>query len=289
MSDEKKQILAALLNAQKEIKQPPKDSKNPHYQSRYADIAAVLDAVRGPLINHGLIMMLDLKTAALASKGGGSETSAATPEDFRPMLGMTLYHTSGESLDFGPLEIPAKDRDDPQKLRAGVTYMRRTLIETVMGLAAEDDDGNRASEPPPKKAPPKVVPQGQKCGQAQDEPDVGDIAGPKKTGLSVADVESYANAISAAVTLNDLKKIGKGIASSGASPNQTTALRSMYKAREAELKEVAMPQAKFDALMDSAMNAKGEDAVKCIRASLATEKMNGFQREQIEKWLNKAK
>lgn len=47
-------IFDALALAQRAIKNPPLDGKNPHFKSRYATLGRCLEAVRGPLAEQGV-------------------------------------------------------------------------------------------------------------------------------------------------------------------------------------------------------------------------------------------
>ena len=50
-------IAEALSAAQAELTDPPKDSVNPHFKSRYADLATVLKTVRPVLARHGIALV----------------------------------------------------------------------------------------------------------------------------------------------------------------------------------------------------------------------------------------
>lgn len=59
-------------------------------------------------------------------------------------LQTTILHQSGEKVS-GSIEIVSKDSLDPQKVGAGVTYMRRYMLTCMFGLEEDDDDGNTAA------------------------------------------------------------------------------------------------------------------------------------------------
>ena len=59
-SDSIKQIAEALVSAQKEIKFAVKDSTNPHFKSKYANINSVIDAVKKPLNDNGIAILQSL-------------------------------------------------------------------------------------------------------------------------------------------------------------------------------------------------------------------------------------
>ena len=102
-----------------------KASTNTHFGSRYADLAAVLDAVRAPLAKHGLVLMQHIRDDVLVT---------------------IVAHSSGESVELAPVRIaPAKA--DMQAYGSAITYARRYSLQTALAVPAEDDDGNAASEP----------------------------------------------------------------------------------------------------------------------------------------------
>lgn len=127
-SAEIKDVVSALANAQGEIENAQKDSENPHFKSKYADLASVWKACRTQLSKNGL-------------------TIAQQPifiDNYGLVMVTTLYHTSGQWLrSFLPVD-PAKK--DPQGLGSAITYMRRYALAAMVGVAPDDDDdGNAAS------------------------------------------------------------------------------------------------------------------------------------------------
>jgi hypothetical protein len=139
-------IFGALLKAQGELKNPPKDSVNPHYKSRYADLATVREAVLPAFLRHGLAVV---------------QCPCELGAD--PALTTLLIHESGEWVETTIRLRPAKA--DPQGVGSALTYARRYALQSVAGVAAEDDDdGNAASrpakkpDPPPRAAPARLVP-----------------------------------------------------------------------------------------------------------------------------------
>ena len=128
-SESIKELATALAKAQAEIKGAIKDSENPFYKSKYADLSAVWDACRGPLSANGLSVV----------QGG-------TVLDGNAYLETLLVHSSGEWLSAIQPMHPAKD--DPQGWVACTTYMRRAGLAAIAGVSPEDDDGNEASGKP---------------------------------------------------------------------------------------------------------------------------------------------
>jgi hypothetical protein len=67
-SPEIHEIANALSLAQGDIKPASKDSTNPHFRSKYADMASVIEAVREPLAKHGLSVVQEMRSALSPSR-----------------------------------------------------------------------------------------------------------------------------------------------------------------------------------------------------------------------------
>lgn len=116
-------LASALSKAQAQIMKATKDSNNPFFKSKYADLTAVWDAVREPLTINGLAV-----------------TQFPLAED---ALVTMLLHSSGQWMRSTYKMRPVKD--DPQGRGSCLTYMRRYALMAVTGVCPEDDDGNAAS------------------------------------------------------------------------------------------------------------------------------------------------
>src|SRR5690349_8508918 len=92
-SQEIKQISAALVKAQQKIKFALKENVNPHFRSKYADLGSVIDAVKLPLLEHGITFLQPI---------GFSETGVSVET--------VLLHTSGEWIS-ETLTIPVSKQD----------------------------------------------------------------------------------------------------------------------------------------------------------------------------------
>lgn len=126
-----KNLLGALLNAQQEFPVLVKDATNPAYRSRYATLSAVQEAAFPALHKHGLVVLQSARTEV-------------TEVGLLVYVGATLFHVeSGESL-VQELGL-SPTRTDPQGIGSAITYGRRYVLMTLLGLAADDDDGNGAS------------------------------------------------------------------------------------------------------------------------------------------------
>jgi hypothetical protein len=129
-----KQIATALVKAQKAFGPALKTATNPHFKSRYADLAACVEAVMDGLNNNGIALVQQLTE---------SETGVIVETVF--------IHESGEMLNCGKLHVPAV-KHDPQGYGSALTYARRYSLMAACGIAPEDDDGNAASRKVEKKS-----------------------------------------------------------------------------------------------------------------------------------------
>lgn len=148
-------IAPAIVAMQKALKPALKDSKNPFFNSKYADLGSVWEACYQALEANGLAV---IQLAHPAEPG-------------RLGLETIILHESGEWVS-GIAEAPSsgsgkdgKIKDDPQTYGSATTYLRRYGLAAAIGVIAEDDDGNTATfgakspagqtkqSPPPLKRP----------------------------------------------------------------------------------------------------------------------------------------
>lgn len=125
-------IAKALAEAQAMMKSAEFDSFNPHYKSRFASLAAMMDVARLPMAHNGL-----------ALTHGMMMPSDAT----RMTLVTTLMHVSGEYIrSYTPLIL---SKNDMQQLGAAITYAKRQAMSAMLGIVAdEDDDGESVIQKP---------------------------------------------------------------------------------------------------------------------------------------------
>jgi hypothetical protein len=124
-------IADALSAAQLEIADPPKDSVNPHFKSRYADLATVLKTVRPVLARHGIAVV-----------------QTTDIQDGVTVLRTRLLWRDEEIISTYPV---TPTQATPQGLGSALTYARRYALQAIVGVAADDDDdGNAASAAPSK-------------------------------------------------------------------------------------------------------------------------------------------
>ena len=122
-------ISPALLSAQKAIGGASKGAVNPFFKNsqsggKYADLGAVIEAVKESLNENGITFLQSID-------GHGVET--------------VLLHESGEYVSsFTPI-ISSKE-NDPQAFGSAVTYAKRYGLQAFLGVPSEDDDGEKAMD-----------------------------------------------------------------------------------------------------------------------------------------------
>ena len=124
-SDNIASLATALAAAQGEIEDATKAGINPHFKSKYADLAAVRAVIRSPLAKHGL-SIIQLPRA----QNGVVEVDTM------------LLHKSGEYIS-ETLRMPVA-QSNAHGIGSAITYARRYGLMSILCLAADDDDGNGA-------------------------------------------------------------------------------------------------------------------------------------------------
>jgi hypothetical protein len=134
-SESIKELALALHKAHTKIKAAIKDSANPFFKSKYADLSSVIEAVKQPLSDSGIVYVQGVE---------GVEGGVAVET--------MLLHISGEWIS-SKLEIPAS-KHDAQGYGSAITYGRRYGLQSMCGVPAEDDDGNAATASAPNRITP---------------------------------------------------------------------------------------------------------------------------------------
>ena len=137
-------LAEALAKAQGMMQAARKDSDNPFFGSRYADLATCWEVCREPLAKNGLAVI---------------QTTTPTTDGTVRVVS-TLAHASGEWVRGELAMKPVKT--DPQGIGSALTYARRYGLCSLVGIVAdEDDDGEAAHGRGPGSG------QGQKAAQGQ--------------------------------------------------------------------------------------------------------------------------
>jgi hypothetical protein len=200
-SDKIGRLTAALAMAQGQMLAAKKDSINPHFRSRYADLASVIDAIREPLAAAGI-----------------AYTQAVSHDGTQYIVTTIISHRSGQWISSTiPLLLPPSATI--QQLGSAITYTRRYALAAILGVAADDDDGDEASRPRPAMVsrpsqPPAVA-----------SPD-----------LSAPIVASWTARIEATTTMDELSTVATELHAAKVPEPGATVLRGMYRARQAALR-----------------------------------------------------
>lgn len=137
-SEQTTDLSTALAKAQAGMKAATFNKTNPHFKNKYADLAAVLEAIRKPLADNGLSV---------------TQTTEVRENGF--VLVTTMRHASGQWV---ASEYPLPQAAKPQELGSALTYARRYSLSAIACIAADEDDdaegartsGQVASSPRPK-------------------------------------------------------------------------------------------------------------------------------------------
>lgn len=131
-SEQINELTTALSLAQGEMQNAPLNKTNPHFRSKYADLAAIRDATLPPLTKHGLSIY------------------QATQIDGDFFLLVTrLAHKSGQWIE-SVYPVPMA-MDKPQVMGSALTYARRYSWASICGVASEEDDDANAAQDGAKK------------------------------------------------------------------------------------------------------------------------------------------
>lgn len=132
------ELFAAIAEAQGEVENASKSSANPHFKSKYADLAEVLNTVRPVFASKGLSLVQSTGYA-----------------DGQVHVHTVVAHKTGGLISSTASCVPAKS--DAQGIGAATTYLRRYSLAAMCGIAQEDDDGNAASHNKRPEAKPEPV------------------------------------------------------------------------------------------------------------------------------------
>jgi len=128
-SDSIANLTLALSTVQGKMSHAVKDSANPFFKSKYADLESVWGACRELLSQNGL--------AVMQFPGLYSEL------DKSMSLTTVISHKSGEYIS-QEMSMPLS-KVDAHGCMAILTYMRRASLAAVIGVVQADDDGNTAT------------------------------------------------------------------------------------------------------------------------------------------------
>ena len=119
------ELATAMAAAQAEMGGALKDSANPFFKSKYADLTSVVKAIKEPFANHGL-----------------SYTQFPCAADGCVGVTTRLMHNSGQWLE-SEYMLPTV-KQDPQSAGSAITYARRYALQAMAGIPTADDDAESA-------------------------------------------------------------------------------------------------------------------------------------------------
>jgi len=140
ISENKKELFAAISLAQAEFTTVHKNATNPHFKSKFAPLDTIIEMIRPIMAKHGLSVM---QFTDIADSGIIVET--------------VIAHSSGQHVS-GLLAMPVV-KQDPQGYGSALTYGRRYGLAAALGIVSDEDvDGNGPQKPEDKmkKPEPKI-------------------------------------------------------------------------------------------------------------------------------------
>lgn len=125
---ELKELFAALAKAQSEMGYASLNKTNAYFDTRYADIVAVIKASRPSLTKNGLAVTQEIKLT----------------EDGQSILHTLLTHASGQWMESRARILPPKN--DIQTMHSYISDLKKLCYSSLVGVAVEgeDDDGEIA-------------------------------------------------------------------------------------------------------------------------------------------------
>jgi hypothetical protein len=219
-SEQTNEIAAALAKAQGQMENAKYNKTNPHFRNKYADLAAIIEAVKKPLADNGIAF---------------SQVTDIREETF--VLVTTLMHSSGQWIESEyPLPLAA---DKPQVMGSALTYARRYELATICGIAAEEDnDAEGVAEAVGARKPPKPAPDiigSTAPGEPGNKPVIEHIPHDPKTGEVTDD----------GINVQDMAR--------EAAQRGREVMKQFYKSRtKAERAEIDLIRPELDDLVDAA-------------------------------------
>lgn len=146
-SSELDQLAAALCAAQANISPARMNAVNPFLKNRYADLSAIIDAVRHELALNDLSYV---------------QMPATPPHgEFGIALTTRLMHSSGQWLEetfFMPMPTDERGKSLMQVAGSAITYARRYALAAMLGVVADEDTDGSIQNDAPRKSAVKPAP-----------------------------------------------------------------------------------------------------------------------------------
>jgi hypothetical protein len=165
-SEKVDQIAIALNKSQAVMESAKKNSDNPFFHSKYADLAEVWDTCRKPLTDNGLSMVQTIGSVTSSEKTSPDDKGRTKPYIYLTVTSR-LQHISEQFFeDSITMPVPA----DPQDMGKAATYLRRYGMMALIGIAPEDDDAESLTEHGKPASKPKQQASGDTPQKSGDSP-----------------------------------------------------------------------------------------------------------------------
>ncbi len=122
----KQELSEALFSLFASIEPLIKNSENPYFKAKYADLGAVLNIIKGKVKDHGFFLYQTVEKI----------------EGESALVTFLVWTKTGEEIRTTYPVVAIKT--DPQAYGSAVTYARRYALQNLFGLNAEDDDAEKA-------------------------------------------------------------------------------------------------------------------------------------------------
>lgn len=121
------EISKAISIAQGEMRPASKSTVNPFFKSKYSTLAQIWEVIRDPITKNGLSVFQDV-----------------TSRDGMISITTRVSHSSGQWIEFGPLDIPLLKKD-AQAVGSAISYGKRYALSAALGVVSEEEDDDAES------------------------------------------------------------------------------------------------------------------------------------------------
>ena len=145
-------LVTMLAKAQADMENATLNKINPHFKSKYADLASIRDAVVPALSKVGIAVVQAIET-----------------REYGPVVVTKLMKGKEEIASECPVIVG--DKVTSQQFGSALTYARRYSLASICSISAnEDDDANAATETGTADKPKKAEPRQSGSVTASDDP-----------------------------------------------------------------------------------------------------------------------